>query len=381
MADQSPWQESSNKMTSSQGSAILDMQLEEMEMMEDDASDNGENGFNEKAMPQKEDNGSAEDMRKRIGQNVGEMVWQVSKQRAQKAWSVYGNIDILRPYFDVEPKEVQKRLIYSLIPQRPTTQRQRVHKELYGPLMVIFTLIALLLFQMKTSDHKVEEGTLMGTAFGVCFIYWFGASGLVWVLSYICGVRIAMLQILSLIGYALFSHCIVLFLGTVIHTSHDHMLFYVTWAVIGGLSTAKMACVVFSRASGKTERIIVIALIAVLHLSFLLYLHFAYHSVVEEISMVLDSKVIPPPIAHEQINQKLERAVDYEKVVPDFTKKVVNMVKPIIPNDTLNKLRPVINDTLKNVIRQAPTMMNKISGHALHMVNKTLEHSETLKVM
>lgn len=50
---------------------------------------------------------------------------------------------------------VSFRLLYSLIPIRPTDQRQEVPKELYGPTMVVLTLIALLLYQMKTSDHKV----------------------------------------------------------------------------------------------------------------------------------------------------------------------------------------------------------------------------------
>ena len=40
-------------------------------------------------------------------------------------------------------------------------------------------------------------------------------------------------------------------------------------------------CIIMSRASGKTERIIVMVTIAVLHMLFLLYLHFAYHTIVE----------------------------------------------------------------------------------------------------
>ena len=41
-------------------------------------------------------------------------------------------------------------------------------------------------------------------------------------------------------GYGLFSHCIVLFLGTVIHTSHDHLFFYLLWAIVGGLAALRM---------------------------------------------------------------------------------------------------------------------------------------------
>lgn len=36
-------------------------------------------------------------------------VWQEGQQRARKAFSLYANIDILRPYYDVEPCEVRNR--------------------------------------------------------------------------------------------------------------------------------------------------------------------------------------------------------------------------------------------------------------------------------
>ena len=36
-------------------------------------------------------------------------VWQAGKQSAKRAFDLYANIDILRPYFDVEPIEVRNR--------------------------------------------------------------------------------------------------------------------------------------------------------------------------------------------------------------------------------------------------------------------------------
>lgn len=38
------------------------------------------------------------------------------KERAQKALNIYSHIDFLRPFFDVEPKDVLNRLMYSLVP-------------------------------------------------------------------------------------------------------------------------------------------------------------------------------------------------------------------------------------------------------------------------
>lgn len=36
-------------------------------------------------------------------------MWQAGKRQASRAFSLYANIDILRPYFDVEPAQVRSR--------------------------------------------------------------------------------------------------------------------------------------------------------------------------------------------------------------------------------------------------------------------------------
>ncbi|XP_074661933.1 protein YIPF3-like isoform X2 [Tubulanus polymorphus] len=221
-----------------------------------------------------------------LKQNVTSFMWQAGKAQAQQLTS-YAKIDILRPYFNVEPHQVGQRLLYSLVPKFPGTAPQKLPSELYGPTMLVFTLVALLLFQMKMSGHHVGEGTLMGSAIGLCFAYWIGGSALIWSVAYVSNSHIRGMQVASLLGYALTGHCIVLFLGTVIHTSHTHMLFYLLWAIFGGLCTLKMVTVLLERISGKTQRIVMAAIVVSLHLLFLLYLHFAYHRVVEDISDLL----------------------------------------------------------------------------------------------
>lgn len=46
-------------------------------------------------------------------------VWSESKKRAESAYNTYGKIDSLRPYFDVEPKEVIGRVLASIDPRPP----------------------------------------------------------------------------------------------------------------------------------------------------------------------------------------------------------------------------------------------------------------------
>lgn len=282
-----------NQQGEASQSAVIDLDDDMEDMADKDDSSDYESNFSDPVTKKK---GMGEDIRQRLGENVAAMMWQSGKQQASKAWNLYGNIDILRPYFNVEPHEVRSRLMWSFLPQRPTSQKQRASRELYGPLMVIFTMIALLLFQMKTAEHRVEEGTLMGTAFGVCFTYWFGASTFVWFLCFVCNTRLTMLQILSMMGYGLFGHCVVIFLGTIIHTSHDHMFFYLLWAIFGGATTLRMMGIVVTRTHGQTQRLIVCAAIASLHLLFLLYLHFAYHQIVEDLAQAFNTAAVGAPI-------------------------------------------------------------------------------------
>ncbi|NWY35246.1 YIPF3 protein, partial [Pheucticus melanocephalus] len=91
-------------------------------------------------------------LRGQLGRQVADQMWQVGKRQASRAFSLYANIDILRPYFDVEPVQVRARLLESMIPVKMINFPQKIAGELYGPLMLVFTLVAILLHGMKTSD-------------------------------------------------------------------------------------------------------------------------------------------------------------------------------------------------------------------------------------
>ncbi|XP_068922003.1 protein YIPF3 isoform X3 [Petaurus breviceps papuanus] len=188
-----------------------------------------------------------------LSRQVADQMWQAGKRQASKAFSLYANIDILRPYFDVEPAQVRSRLLESMIPVKMVNFPQKIAGELYGPLMLVFTLVAILLHGMKTSDTIIREGTLMGTAIGTCFGYWLGVSSFIYFLAYLCNAQITMLQMLAL-----------------------------------------LVAVLVSRTVGPTQRLLLCGTLATLHMLFLLYLHFAYHKVVEGILDTLEGPNIPP---------------------------------------------------------------------------------------
>ncbi|KAK5622031.1 Protein yipf3 [Crenichthys baileyi] len=251
---------------------------EEAAAAEDDASDEGE--FL-----------GMKGLKGQLGRQVADEVWQAGKRQASKAFNLYANIDILRPYFDVEPSQVRSRLMESMIPVRMITFPQKVAGELYGPLMLVFTLVAILLHGMKTSGTVIREGTLMGTAIGTCFGYWLGVSSFIFFLAYLVNAQITLLQMLSLLGYGLFGHCVVLL---VTYNIHFHFLFYGLWLLIGGLSTLRMVAVLLSRTVGQTPRLLLCGTLSLLHMSFLLYLHFSYHQIVEGLLDSLEGPNLAP---------------------------------------------------------------------------------------
>lgn len=133
----------------------------------------------------------------------------------------------------------------------------------------------------------------MGTAIGTCFGYWLGVSSFIYFLAYLVNAQITMLQTLSLLGYGLFGHCLVLL---VTYNIHFHFLFYLLWLLLGGLSTLRMVAALLSRTVGQTPRLLLCGTLALLHMLFLLYLHFTYHRIVEELLDSLEGAANMVPI-------------------------------------------------------------------------------------
>jgi len=237
-----------------------------------------------------------------LGKAVADQVWQNGSQQAKKIFNVYGNIDLLRPYFDVEPNILLQRAARSFVPIKSFKTPQKIPSELYGPLMTVLTLIAILLMNMKTSGTVLQQGTMMGTAFATCFGYWFGISGVMYFLAYICNAYITVVQCLSLLGYGMISHCIILLVGHLTH--YGHTTFYVLWTLIAGASAARIVTMLLSRTIAKSQRLLLCISIAFFHMFFLLYLHFAYHHVMQGIIEATGDQLlnVPEPPAPAELN-------------------------------------------------------------------------------
>lgn len=186
--------------------------------------------------------------------------------------------DLIQPFFNIEPRNVLLRLLSTLKPQ---PMKDIIDQpDLYGPLMCLFTLNTILVLSMKNSRyqfHHSSESTLLGTSFFTCFIYLIFNTLLCYFSFWSTNISLGLVQCISLVGYELFSLCIVLLLN----------LFYVSWIyttflciLFGGLSTLSIIRTLYIDSNKKS--LLISFIISFIHLLFLVYLLKGYGLIYHE---------------------------------------------------------------------------------------------------
>ncbi len=80
-------------------------------------------------------------------------------------------------------------------------------------------------------------------------------------------------------GYALFGHCIVMLITSLVHPSH--FFFNLLVLLLALPSALRVALFLAAKTREKGHKIALVGAVLVLHLGYLLYLHFGFHVVVE----------------------------------------------------------------------------------------------------
>eukprot|EP00455_Lapot_gusevi_P040699 TRINITY_DN462_c0_g1_i1.p1 TRINITY_DN462_c0_g1~~TRINITY_DN462_c0_g1_i1.p1 ORF type:complete len:263 (+),score=54.57 TRINITY_DN462_c0_g1_i1:53-841(+) len=231
-------------------------------------------------------------LQSKLASQVVESVFETTKDRVSRA---YASIDILRPYFDVDVSLVLRRLVQSLIPRprsrvtedpqtEPVADPEQVleRPDLYGPLMLVLTLVSLLHYSMKLSHVNLVEGTLLSASLITCFSYWIGGSLMFASLGYLFDNRLSFVQILALTGYGLFSYCI----GIGVACVFPPRVFYMVWICVAIPSALKMGFVYMAMAPQRKGGLATGVFVATVHVFFLLYLKTSYASLYQVVASV-----------------------------------------------------------------------------------------------
>lgn len=154
----------------------------------------------------------------------------------------YAIIDKLRPYFNVNTKDVFRKVLYSVLPSISSSRRETdapqpryaQEPDLYGPLMLSLTMAAIMATSVESSSdssvaknrHWVEQ-MILTTSIFLGLACWVGFS-IFLKIGFGCTLKngsLSWLTLASASGYGLFAHCIAL--GC--HASMFSFLFYPVW--------------------------------------------------------------------------------------------------------------------------------------------------------
>jgi len=179
----------------------------------------------------------------------------------------------LNPYFAVANHHLPHRFLSSMAPPIIFPEFKRVYSDLKGPLLILLTLFFILFYGAYDTERGVISTTV--SCFKLTFVYWLVFSFMAFLLGHICETCLTRSQLLSISGYSLTGHCVVLLIAEILHQEENHQVFMVLLTVFGGLSTGRLAIIMLARTPGPVQRLIMCSSLASINLLHLIYIHFA----------------------------------------------------------------------------------------------------------
>lgn len=179
-----------------------------------------------------------------------------------------------RPYFSVSNNRIPHRIFSSMAPPFFSPEFKRVYSDLKGPLIIVAVLAGILFYGLH-NPQKTLIAELIATV-KLTVGYWLGFSFLAFFLGYFCQTSLSFSQLLSITGYSLTGHCLVLFIAEVLHQEESHGIFFFLTTVFGGLATGRLAIIMLARTPGPGQRFVMCSTLACIHLMHLIYIHFAF---------------------------------------------------------------------------------------------------------
>lgn len=168
---------------------------------------------------------------------------------------------------------VSQRVIMSLVPPLVYPEYRRVYSDLKGPLFVVATLAAIILYGLH--DPRRSLVWELVTTGKLTIGYWVGFSLLAFLMGRCFSTTLSLAQLLAMAGYSLTGHCLVLLGAELLHQEESHTVFFVLTTVFGGLATGRLVLLVLFHTPQPPHRLLLGSSLASIHLMHLIYIHFA----------------------------------------------------------------------------------------------------------
>lgn len=178
----------------------------------------------------------------------------------------------LKMHFTVPPYHLPKRILQSLAPPL-FGKHQKIYVDLLGPLLALLTMTVLLHYghaaKLPTAASKISPTEVL-------LVY----VSLMPVVSYILvrlgQSRISLVEIISILGYALYGHILTLTVSLIFYNEESNAFFFLCLMIFGGLSTLRIVIILVALIPKPALRLIVCSFVSIVQLLLLVFLHFLY---------------------------------------------------------------------------------------------------------
>ncbi|XP_045594850.2 protein YIPF3 [Procambarus clarkii] len=185
----------------------------------------------------------------------------------------YSIFSFIRPYYSVSNTKLPYRILSSLAPPIVFPEFRRVHSDMKGPSLVVAMLALILMYGIHSPNRTLVVELLITAKLSLG--YWLGFSFVAFFLCYFSQTCLTLSQLVSISGYSLTGHCVVLLIAEVLHQENSHSVFFFLTTVFGGLATARLVIIILARTPGPAQRLLICSTLACIHLMHLIYIHFA----------------------------------------------------------------------------------------------------------
>lgn len=166
-----------------------------------------------------------------------------------------------------------QRIVMSIVPPLMYPEYRRVYSDRKGPLLVVATLAAIILYGLH--DPRRSLTWELVTTARLTLGYWIGFSLLAYLMGRCFSTSLSLAQLLAMTGYSLTGHCLVLVSAELLHQEESHTVFFLLTTVFGGLSTGRLVLLALFHTPQPPHRLLLGSSLASIHLMHLIYIHFA----------------------------------------------------------------------------------------------------------
>lgn len=180
---------------------------------------------------------------------------------------------LLIMYFTVPANDLPKRIVSSFIPPLFGDKSRRVYVDFVGPCLAILTLAAVLHYGHA---YKLQNAASNTSPSEVLLYYCTVMPVICYILSRIGRAALDFAEIIALLGYGLYGDLFTLAVSQLFDHEQSNFAFFMLMFVFACPSAFRIALILLTSIPHPAARLIVCSTVTLMHLMFLIFVHFAY---------------------------------------------------------------------------------------------------------